>query len=284
MFGLALSGGSVRGAAHIGVLKALEENSYFPSWISGTSAGSIIAGLYACGYSAREMERIALSLGGEIFDIDYMGIFRGFLQLLFGRELTVDGLVKGKNLDTLLRKLTKEIHIKKAKIPLAITAVNINNGQSIVFVSSKRGLSDSQHTRYVDDVRICDAIRASIAIPVVFKPKMIEGMRLVDGGVTDNVPVGVLKEMGAKRVVGVNLGYCGQMRKEIDNILEIGNQSLDIMAYQITKCRSKGADCMINPHIYDVGLMEVDKIKECIQRGYEAALENMHLIKKAINS
>lgn len=284
-FGLALSGGALRGAAHIGVLKALEEYGYFPSWISGASAGSIVAGLYSIGYTPAEMEAIAVSLKRNIFDLDYSGILLGLASwLLFRKELNIDGVIKGSSIEKLMKELAGNYNIKETKIPLAITSVNINNGQTVIFVSNKKRLKSTKYTQYVDDVTIRSAIRASVAIPVIFKPHMIHGMRLVDGGVSEGLPVSVLKEMGASRVIGVNLGYSGQMKKEIDNIIEIGNQAIDIMSYQITRLRTATADCIINPCIYDVGLMDIEKIPECIQRGYESVSNNIDLIKKALKN
>ncbi|HOB19402.1 MAG TPA: patatin-like phospholipase family protein, partial [Candidatus Atribacteria bacterium] len=94
-FGLALSGGALRGVAHIGVLKALSENGLYPSYISGTSAGSMVAALYACGYSAVEMEKIALNLDNGIYDPDYPGMLRGIVQWILHRDFDWDGFLKG---------------------------------------------------------------------------------------------------------------------------------------------------------------------------------------------
>ncbi|HCS74096.1 MAG TPA: patatin, partial [Clostridiales bacterium] len=134
-----------------------------------------------------------------------------------------------------------------------------------------------------DDVPIYQAVRASIAIPVIFKPINLHGMRLVDGGVTESVPTGVLKKMGAKKVIGINLGYSGQRRSEVDNIWEIGSQSIDIMSYQIMKYRTEESDYIINPHIYDTGMMEVERIPELIERGYQTVKNSLYSINKAIN-
>jgi NTE family protein len=281
-FGLALSGGALRGTAHIGVLKALWENNLFPSWVSGTSAGSMFASLYACGYTPFEMEEIALRQGKEIFDADYLGMAGSALQWVFTRQLHLDGIIKGKRLEAIFKELTGGRNIKEARVPLAITAVNINNGQSVLFVSNKYDMKDSSHLMVCDDVPIYKAVRASIAIPVVFKPIMINGMRLVDGGLSENLPIRVLKDMGAQITIGINIGYSGQMRKEVDNILEIGNQTIDIMGYHITRLSSGEANLIINPGIYDVGLTEIEKIPDCIRRGYEAAINNMNLIKSTI--
>ncbi len=282
-FGLALSGGATRGAAHIGAMKALEEAGLVPSWISGTSAGSMVAALYACGYSVNEMEKIALSLTKEIYDTDYFGIIGGVLQWVIFKDTNWDGLMKGKKLEVLMKKWTDGRLMRESKIPLAITAVDINTGKTVMFVNSKRGLEDDENTVYRDDVTIYQAVRASIAIPVIFKPIILRGMRLVDGGVTDSVPTDVLKKMGARKIIGINLGYSGERRSEVDNILEIGNQTIDIMSYRLTELKTEVSDFIINPHIYDVGILEVHRIPELIERGYRAVKDNLYSINKAIN-
>lgn len=282
-FGLALSGGATRGAAHIGAMKAMAEAGMYPSWISGTSAGSMVAALYACGYSVEEMEQIALSLDKSIYDTDYPGIIGGILQWILTGDTKWDGLIKGKKLEMLMKKLTDGKLLKESRLPLAITAVDINTGKTIMFVNNKRKLADGKDIIYIDDVPMYQAVRASIAIPVVFKPVIIQGMRLVDGGVTDSVPSKVLRKLGAAKVIGINLGYSGQRRDEIDNILEIGSQSIDIMSYRMTKLKTSKADLIINPQIYDVGMLDTNRIPELIERGYQAVKDNLYTIKKAIN-
>ncbi|HHT65700.1 MAG TPA: patatin-like phospholipase family protein [Clostridiales bacterium] len=282
-FGLALSGGATRGAAHVGVMKALAEADLHPSWISGTSAGSMVAALYACGYNTQELEAIALTLDRSIYDTDYIGITGGILQWILTGDTKWDGLIKGKNLETTMKKLTKGRSMKESRLPLAITAVDINSGKTILFVNSRQNLIDENDLIYIDDVPIYQAVRASIAIPVIFKPIVIHGMRLVDGGVTDSIPVGVLKKMGADKVIGISLGYSGQRRSEVDNILEIGSQAIDIMSYRMTKLNTQKTDLIINPHIYDVGMLETHRIPELIERGYQAVKDHLHMIKKTIN-
>ena len=105
-FGLALSGGATRGAAHVGAMKAMAEAGMYPSWISGTSAGSMVAALYACGHSVADMEQIALSLDKSIYDTDYPGIIGGILQWIVTGDTKWDGLIRGKKLELLMKKLT----------------------------------------------------------------------------------------------------------------------------------------------------------------------------------
>lgn len=105
----------------------------------------------------------------------------------------------------------------------------------------------------------------------------------MDGGVTDNLPSDILRKMGADKVIGINLGYSGQRRDEISNILEIGSQTIDIMSYRMTKLKTTKADLVINPHIYDVGMLETHRIPELIERGYQAVKDNLYTIKRVIN-
>lgn len=281
-FGLALSGGAIRGAAHIGVLKALEEENLYPSWISGSSAGSIVAGLYSIGYSPTEIEDIALSLGSEVYDLNITGLLNGVLKLAIGKPCTFSGIIKGNKLEKLIKRLTKAQSIKDCNIPTAITGVDINNGRTIYYMSNKISFVDNKQYMYIDDVALYKAIRASISIPVIFKPTVIDGLTLVDGGVTDNLPGTILKQMGAKRVLGVYLGYCGQLVKGIDNIVEIANQSLDIMQYNMIRSNNNNLDYIINPKLYDVSLTDFNRMPECIEKGYKITKENIRDIKKAI--
>ncbi|HZJ57170.1 MAG TPA: patatin-like phospholipase family protein [Clostridia bacterium] len=283
-FGLALSGGGIRGVAHIGVLRALEEEGMMPSWIAGTSAGSIVAGLYAYGYSPRELEEIAIDLQPKYIDPNFLGMALGLGQWVLGKEPCVDGVIKGKAIERYLKKLTEGIKIADIKMPLAITAVDINKADSVIFLNRRVGILPDDDTVYMHDMLLYKAIRASIAIPVVFKPIILEGRRLVDGGVTNNLPIGILRQMGAERIIGVDLGYNGQLRRDVNNIIEIGSQALDIMAYQITSFKSQGADYILRPGIYDIAIGDSKKLIECIDRGYNSTKENIKMIKKAIIS
>jgi NTE family protein len=282
-FGLALSGGGLRGMAHIGVLKALWEEGLKPSWISGASAGAIVSGIYVCGYTPDEMAKIAQTMDRRILDFDYGGLMKSLIALPFKREPVMDGFYKGKYAENLFKELTGGRMLREIGFPIAITAVDIQDGQTVVFTNDRtRFREDDPRILYRDDAPLYLAIRASIAIPVVFKPCCINGQLLVDGGVTDGMPVGVLRKMGAPKVLAVNLGYSGQRRDAVDTIVEIGNQTLDIMVGDINLQSGKKANYVLNPQIYDVALRDTGRIGECIDRGYTAALTHMGEIKAAL--
>jgi len=300
--GLALSGGSMRGMSHIGALRALEEEGLKPDMIAGTSAGSIIAAMYATGMRVDDMEKNVLKYARYMIDFDFAGTLSAVfhLRILFRGKPVLTGLIKGNKIEKLMLKLTEQKMMYQSDIPLAITATDINDGSAIAFVSHKLHSSYNSDIVFCDNVLIAEAVRASIAIPSVFKPKLMDinykTKRLVDGGVVNNLPINILKKMGASRIIGINLGYCGQKQEKVDNILEIGSQTIDVMSYHITKLRNKMENVIelvyneqssyfpgrishdavvINPRIYNVSLLDTHKIPECIRRGYESMKEKI---------
>ena len=169
--GLVLSGGGVRGCAHIGVLQALHEAKIKPAFISGTSAGSIVAGLYAYGYTPQELRLIGKQISKKQFDVDFMGIFSSLINILFSGKPTTSGLIQGDYFERYLYNLTKGIKINKIKMPLAITAVDINNTNIVVFTSLPNRLLMRNDYVFLHDVTLSEAIRASISLPVFLSLK-----------------------------------------------------------------------------------------------------------------
>ena len=307
--GLALSGGSIRGMSHIGALRALEEEGIKPDMIAGTSAGSIIAALYATGMSVDDIEKNILKHAPGMFDYDIACALASLIRiwLLFKGKPIMEGLIKGDRIEQIMLKFTEQKTIRQTNIPIAITATDINDGSDVIFSSHSLRGSIKYDSIICNNVLLAEAVRASIAIPSLFKPRIIsingKERRLVDGGVVNNLPIDVLKSMGAHKVLGVNLGYCGQKFEHIDNIMEIGSQTVDVMAYHITKLRNRMSNVIelvyndksmnipfnikrdivvMNPHIYDVSLLDTERIPECIERGYKAMKEKLPLIRQML--
>ena len=201
--GMALSGGGVKGAAHIGALQALSEHAIRPGCLSGSSAGSIVAVLYAAGYTPRQILDIFLQYvpyyaGGirptrTIADPDFSGIL-DFLLKLLSRCCGFTGFLKGQRLCLDIHYYLKAKGIntmRDFKMPVAVTALDLNSGEEYYFSNIK--FSD----RVITDIPAAAAVRASCAIPVVFRPVRYKDKLFVDGGVLDNTPVECLRCMGS---------------------------------------------------------------------------------------
>ncbi|HHV63249.1 MAG TPA: patatin-like phospholipase family protein [Firmicutes bacterium] len=296
--GLALGAGGLRGAAHIGVLQVLLEEGIQPDMISGTSAGSIVAGLYASGLDPDELEKLVRGIRPEeLFTIRIsprllgkmiLKIICDWLHLECPKLKGVPaGIIDGRELEALIRKASGGKGFGDLRIPCAIIATDINSGETIIF-TGPRWIPDREvrpGTVFITDQPVSVAARASSGIPGIFTPLEVKGRSLVDGGVKDYVPAGILKSMGADAVIAVDLGYAGKRREPVDNILEIVMQASDIMGRELTNVKLSGsADVIIKPRIYDVGLLDFDRIPECIERGREAARASLPEIRRILDS
>ena len=174
--GLALGGGAARGFAHVGVIAALEEAGFKPSLVVGTSAGSLVAALYASGKTSAQLQQTALSLE-EVAITDWM-------LPLFGR-----GMFRGEALGRYVNDLVSGRLIENMAIPLGIVATDLNSGQAVLFQRGDTGT----------------AVRASSAVPAVFVPVKINGREYVDGGLVSPVPVRFARQMGADLVIAVDI-------------------------------------------------------------------------------
>ncbi len=295
--GLSLSGGGVMGAAHVGVIKALHEEGIDISMVSGTSAGAIVASLFAAGYGANELWDIFLNYDTDctrtmhnlnkgnkrgspkIIDIDYAGLIKYVIGLLFGQNFSLKGILKGNAIEDALKQYCTDkgvCYLKDIKMPFAITAVDLNTFSTVYF--SNQDFKGS-HTDY----EIYKAVRASISYPVVFQPCHYGECLLVDGGLSNNNPVDVLKEMGSDFIIAVDLGNNITKRVEINNIIEVAEYSLSVTSYYLSKYLTKNADFIISPNIEGVSLLDASKIEMCMSSGYEIAKKLIPRIKSKLS-
>ncbi|MDR3565870.1 MAG: patatin-like phospholipase family protein [Negativicutes bacterium] len=289
--GLALSGGGLRGLAHIGVIKVLAENNIPVDMVAGTSAGSVIATMHACGYTPRQMQGIAESLDvtklvdlkvtvGDLFKHGMKWLFSGRFRFW---SVLPTGLVKGEKIEEYLANFWQRRTVRDTLIPLAITAVDINSGDTVFFVTPLAGQRTILNARYYNNSLLTDAVRASISIPGIFLPKRYRGMTLVDGAVKNNLPADILHHMGADIIIAVDLGYSGQPNHEIKSVGEILLQCIDIMGREVTLLKGEQyADIVIRPEVFDLGLNTSQQITLCIARGAQAAWGKMDEIKRAL--
>ena len=278
---LVLSGGGAKGIAHIGVLKVLEEQGIKPDIILGTSMGSLIGGLYAMGYTPDELEEMVSKFDWEYLlsdKIKRQNILIGqgeknkktiFSLPLEGlKPMISSGLYSGQNVLTLLNILTyknnREMSFDSLPIPFRCVATNIETGEEKIF----------------DHGKLSEAMRASMSIPSVFSPFEIDGELYVDGGLVNNFPTDIAREMGADIVIGVDVGAVLYSKEEINSIVKILDQSASFYNYRVAQKNKKLCDIYIRPDISKVETMDFEKSTKIVKLGTDAAMEKLPEIKK----
>ncbi len=276
--GLCLSGGGARGAAHIGVIRVLEELNIPVDCIAGTSMGAIVGGLYAAGMPIEEIERIAQESDWDSLltdrvprsDLPYRrkhdptNYFLG-LDVDFTDGIVLPrGLIPGKRLDLLLRSLTLNVSrledFDTLPIPFRAVATDIETGEAVVLAGGD----------------LARALRASMAIPGVFSPVIIDGRMLVDGGVARNLPVDVLRQMGADIIIAVNIGSPLLEQQALKSFIAVSGQLSRILTNRNVSEQIEslnGQDVLIAPELGDIRTGDFHRCGEAIAIGRLAALD-----------
>lgn len=284
--GLSLSGGGVKGAAHIGVIKALEEENIKIDSVAGTSSGSIVATLYAMGFSSNEIYAIFQKYCKKIKYIDFWNILKLIYGLIFKRKIIIDGLNSGKAIEKLINDIAKNKDINDISdihFPLVIPAVNMYNGKVTCFTSyenEKRYLSNSI---FVNHINIGKAVRASCSFPVVFSPCKFNDTSLIDGGIRENTPWRELKEIGTDKVISV------VFKEKFDktccmNIVDVASRSIGLLSNELSNYEWEGTEYLLEIHTKKIGLLDMDKIDELYEIGYKTAKKQMYNIKQLIEN
>lgn len=234
-----LGAGVSRGFAHVGVLKVLESQKVPIHLIIGTSAGSFVGSLYAFGYDAFQLQKMALDLQkDDVVDLC----------------IPDNGFVRGEKLENFVNRTVRQTLLEQLKIPFRAVATNIQTGEETVFATGNTG----------------KAVRASCSIPGIFQPVRIGDKAYVDGGVVSPVAVDAARKAGADVVIAVDIsaGVAGAVPQGIlDTIL----QSIDIMYAKIAAAQLKNADVVIRPQVSQIGSGDFDKRNEAIFEGEKAA-------------
>lgn len=240
--GLALSGGGIRGIAHSGVIKALEEMGIQIDGIGGTSSGSLIASLYAMGYSPYYIYVLFKRYASQMVQIDGKHVFGGVGNFIWNKSINITGLSTGEKLEEAYNELALKMGVKTISdinMPLIIPTVDINSGKEYVFAS--KTLENSK--QYITDISIGKAVRASSSFPVVFCPCEYKNYRFLDGGILDNTPVYELKKQGMDKVIAVI--FESDKVDEKSNIMDIGMKIIDIMGSKISEESLEMADIVL---------------------------------------
>ncbi|MDO9403543.1 MAG: patatin-like phospholipase family protein [Polaromonas sp.] len=240
--GLALGGGAARGFAHVGVIAVLEEAGLKPQLVAGTSAGSLVAALYASGKTSAQLQKAALDMQ-EVAITDWM-------LPIFGR-----GMFRG---DALARYVNESVSgklIENMAIPLGIVATDLNSGQPVLFQRGDTGT----------------AVRASSAVPAVFVPVKISGREYVDGGLVSPVPVRFARQMGADIVIAVDISSPPEANPAGDTF-QILLQTFAIMGKSINQYELRDADIVVRPSLAGLKSADFSARQRAIDSGRAAML------------
>jgi NTE family protein len=275
--GLVLGGGGAKGAAHIGVLKLLEELKVPIDYIGGTSMGALVASMYASGMSPEEIERAVLALDwDDLFtdspprsEIDFWRK-RDDFTILSVLEFGVKGgglrlprgVIAAQKItllfETMLMPVSNITDFDKLPTPYRAVASDLETGSAVVLKSG----------------RLADAARASMSVPGIFPPVEVNGRYLCDGGITRNLPVDVVREMGADIIIAVDVGQNLPKREQLGSPMAIMNQMVDIMMKENVKKQIdqlKKNDVFIRPDLGTISSGDFKRGKEAIERGMQAA-------------
>ena len=274
--GLALSGGGIRGIAHAGVLKALEDNNIKIDVIGGTSSGSMIAALYASGYSPYHIYTLFKKYSKEIAQINTKPIIKNYM---INKKITLKGLKTGNSVEKIFDDVINKqgiYNINDVKMPLVIPTVDLMDCQEYVFTNK----APEKEKKYITDINIGKAIRASSSFSAVFSPCEFKEHAFIDGGALDNVPVNEVRKQGADVVIGVKFNS-DEITKD-SNIMDMTMKTIDIMGSKISEENLKKANFVLNVYTDKTGLLDTQKLDSCYKYGYNAVIENLDKIKEII--
>ncbi|MCU0811882.1 MAG: patatin-like phospholipase family protein [Thiobacillaceae bacterium] len=244
---LALGGGAARGFAHIGVIKALEAQGIVPDMVVGTSAGSVVAALYASGMNGFDLQKVALEMQED---------------MLADWTLPNRGVVKGEALQVFINQNVKGQTIQNLPKPLGVVATDLQSGEMILFRRGDTGM----------------AVRASSTVPGVFQPVEISGRDYVDGGLTSPVPAQSARSMGADFVIAVDISSVGR-REKLTGTLDIMLQTFAIMGHSISRHELADADVVIKPRTATMSSTDFEDRHLAILEGEKAAAAIMPTLK-----
>ena len=277
--GLAFAGGGIRGIAHVGVLKALEENGIEVEAVAGTSAGSIVAALYAMGYKPYYIYVLFKKYAQDIINVGNGTIINGIGRLVRNKKIGITGLNNG----LLMEKVYNELALKKGinvigdiKMPLVIPAVDISEAKEYIFTNCapRNNIKDE----YITEIEIGKAIRASSSFPAVFCPCEFKNHMFLDGGALDNIPVLPLKKVFNKKVIAVNF-EADKVEKDSD-VMDIIMKTIDIMGNKISEKSLEQVDLLLTVPTDRAGLFDIEKLDKCYKFGYDTVINNLDKIKK----
>lgn len=289
--------------AHIGVIEALNDLGINIEYIAGTSSGSIIATLYASGYTPNEILSMTEKNKNSLVDYDRMVPIK-LLGSVLTKKVSIKGFVKGNKIERLIDRYLKYKgieNIEDVKMPIAIPVVNLDTAEVIYYlnccidetqdpinikvpknqISQNNQIYDDRPS-YVKKGKLSEIVRASCSFPGVFMPKQIDGTKYIDGGIRVNTPVDILKRMGADKVIAITFDCNKRNKFGIKNIIGISSQAFDILSHNSSEKEQIQADVNVKLCLNNVSLLDFSNPKYLARRGYNVIYRNIDEIKRRL--
>ena len=280
--GLALAGGGIRGAVHIGVIKAIQEENIKINYISGTSSGSIVAAMYAMGYNCEEILEFLKKYCKKIKYVEFKTILKLIYGGVFKNKLIIDGLNSGEIIEKLMGEIAKNkgiYNINQIKMPLYIPTVDIKSGEILYFGSKQNIKKLENNEKYLNQGNIGRIVRASCSYPVIFSPCKYKNTQLIDGGIRENLPWKILKKNNVENIIGVCFDK-NINEKCCLNIIDVINNSLDILIDELNIYEREGINKLINIKTENIGLLDMKEINYLYNLGYKEGKKQIKKINK----
>jgi NTE family protein len=242
--GFVLSGGGARGFAHLGFIQALNEAGIIPDVISGTSAGALVGVLYSDGYTPHEILKL-LNTGSRL----------DFMRPTLPRE----GLLQISGINKILKLSLRASRFDQLKIPLFVTATDINNGKAV----------------YFSEGDLIDRVIASMSIPILFQPVVIDNVQYLDGGIVDNLPVHPV-DGNCHNLIGSFVNPVGNVEK-LSGLINIAERTFMLsMTKEVTEKANKFSLLVAPPELQNYGILDQEKAEELFSLGYKATKEKLN--------
>ena len=273
--GVALAGGGLKGLAHIGALKALEELGIKIDFLSGTSSGSIFATFYAMGYSVEEIKKRTLENYKVLTEIKKKPIFKAGYTYLTSGVAQISGLIDGENIENLVKNVSKDkdiTNMNQIEIPYAICTVDTISTKECIFLSKKFD--------YIYDAPIAKATRASMSFPGIYTPCEYDKYNFIDGGTKDNLPIQILKDMGADKTLALSFRIDDYVPE--NDILAILLRTVDIFSLKDVRKAQKDSDLAIEIDARGASLLEIDNADKLVETGYKTIMDKKEEILKLV--
>ena len=280
--GVALAGGGLKGLAHIGALKALEELGIKIDFLSGTSSGSIFATFYAMGYSVEEIKKRTLEKYKVLTEIKKKPIFKAGYTYLTSGVAQISGLIDGENIENLVKNVSKDkdiTNMNQIEIPYAICTVDTISTKECIFLSKKFDLKNDD-IDYIYDAPIAKATRASMSFPGIYTPCEYDKYNFIDGGTKDNLPIQILKDMGADKTLALSFRIDDYVPE--NDILAILLRTVDIFSLKDVRKAQKDSDLAIEIDARGASLLEIDNADKLVETGYKTIMDKKEEILKLV--